>query len=131
MSMEEMKHIPILVVDDHFVTRDMVQSILRSLGFTQVYQAENGLVALDRLEEFPIELIICDWNMPNMTGLELLKEVRRKPSCQNLPFLMLTAEAYRENVSAAVSAGVSDYVAKPFTADTLGKKVMSMAKQIA
>ena len=122
-SKDDFTGVRILVVDDHMLTRDMVKSILRGLGYTNIVQAENGHVALNKIEEEEIGLVICDWNMPNLSGLEVLQEVRRIRGTKELPFLMLTAEAYRENVAVAVQAGVSDYIAKPFTADTLGEKV--------
>ena len=117
------KSIRVLVVDDHTLTRTMVKAILRGLGFTHVQQAENGAAALDRLAIEPVDLVICDWNMPNFNGIELLRAVRSEEQFKDLPFLMLTAEAYRENVAAAIQAGVSDYMIKPFTAETLGQKV--------
>ena len=117
----------VLIVDDQHLTREMVRVILGGLGFTQFAMAENALVAFKILEErLRIDLIVCDWNMPHATGLDLLKRVRADARFKRLPFLMLTAEAYRETVDAAMAAGVSDYVIKPFTAQTLGDKVMSL-----
>lgn len=89
--------------------------------------AENALVAFKILEErLRVDLIVCDWNMPHATGLDLLKRVRADWRFKRVPFLMLTAEAYRETVDAAMAAGVSDYVIKPFTAQTLGEKVLRL-----
>lgn len=116
-------NITILVIDDQALTRSMVKSILKGLGYAVVLVAESAPIALDLLESEKVDIIICDWNMPEMSGLEFLKRVRANPSTRKIPFLMLTAEAYRENVSAAISAGVSDYIAKPFTPDVLASKV--------
>lgn len=120
------KNITILVVDDYALTRDMVKSILRQIGFTNVIGAEDGRFALDILSDTKVDLVICDWNMPHMSGLEVLQEIRSKPVHQSLPFLMLTAEAYRENVVEAMKAGVSDYIVKPFTAQTLSDKLAAV-----
>ena len=120
----------VLVVDDHKMTRTMVKDILKGSGFTEIIQAENGLLALKSLElEDGIELIVCDWNMPGVTGLEVLRGVRSNEKTKDLPFLMLTAEAYRENVHAAVEAGVDDYIVKPFTANVLIEKVENVLKR--
>lgn len=116
----------VLVVDDYLLTRDMVRAILRGIGFTHVVTAENGEIALRALEQHAFHLVICDWNMPTMSGIELLRAVRAMPRYKTLPFLMLTAEAYRENVLEATKAGVTDYVAKPFTAEVLGSKIEEM-----
>ena len=122
-STEIDKSIKVLVVDDYALTRDMVKSILRQLGFTNIVTAEDGIQALELLSEDKIGLVVCDWNMPRMSGLALLREVRGRERSQDLPFLMLTAEAYRENIMEAVKAGVSDYVVKPFTAQILSEKI--------
>jgi two-component system chemotaxis response regulator CheY len=112
------------VVDDHGLTRDMVRMILKGIGFTDVTTAENGEVAFDAVKAAYFDLIICDWNMPRFTGLELLTAVRSNKDFEDTPFLMLTAEAYRDSVKAALAAGVTDYIAKPFTAGVLGQKVL-------
>lgn len=117
------RDIGILIVDDHMSTRDLIRAILRSAGFTNLFLAENGKLALDVLKYESIGLIICDWNMPVLNGLETLKMVRSDPKHANVPFIMLTAEAYKESVSAAVEARVSEYVAKPFTAEILLGKI--------
>ncbi len=114
----------ILVVDDHALTRDMVRMILKGLGFSDVTTAENGEVAFEAVKASYFDLIICDWNMPRFTGLELLTAVRTDKDFESTPFLMLTAEAYRDSVKAALDAGVTDYIAKPFTAGVLGEKVL-------
>jgi two-component system chemotaxis response regulator CheY len=101
----------------------MVRAILRGIGFDNVMQAETGASAVDFVMTQPVDFIICDWNMPEGNGLEVLRAIRADGRFQKLPFLMLTAEAYRENVLAAVEAGVTDYVIKPFTSDVLIEKL--------
>lgn len=125
----EKSEVRILVVDDHPLTRDMVSSILKGIGFGRLDQAENGHIALLKLNEGEFDLIICDWNMPTMSGLEVLEEIRSEERFKDIPFLMLTAEAYRENVAAAMKAGVTDYIAKPFTADVLSKKIEQILRE--
>jgi two-component system, chemotaxis family, chemotaxis protein CheY len=114
----------ILVVDDHPLTRNLVKSILKSAGY-EVTLADNGQEALHVLQlERKFDCVVCDWNMPKMNGLELLSKVRSIEKLADIPFVMLTAEAFKENIVAAVNAGVNDYVSKPFTADVLIKKVI-------
>lgn len=121
----------VLIVDDHHLTREMVRAILGGVGFMNFALAENGLVAFKILQEsLRIDLIVCDWNMPHSTGLELLKRVRGDVRHRNTPFLMLTAEAYRDSVEAAVAAGVSGYVVKPFTASVLTEKVLELMAKV-
>ncbi len=125
------KSIKVLVVDDYALTRDMVKAILRQLGFQNIIGVEDGVLALQVIREDRIGLVICDWNMPRMSGLGVLREVRAQERDKNLPFLMLTAEAYRENVVEAMKAGVSDYVVKPFTAQALSEKVEKVLSDFA
>ena len=106
----------------------MVKSILRGFGFSHILQADNGASALMRLEENDVDLVICDWNMPGTSGIELLRSLRKKDRYRSLPFLMLTAEVYKENVEEAIKLGVTDYIAKPFTAETLMNKIMRTLK---
>jgi two-component system chemotaxis response regulator CheY len=113
----------ILVVDDFSTMRRIVKNILKQIGYTEVDEAEDGVQALARLREKPCKFIISDWNMPNMSGLELLKAVRNDPTLKGIPFLMVTAEAEKENIMAAIGAGVSNYVVKPFTAEILKEKM--------
>lgn len=122
------KNVKILVVDDHALTRNMVKAILKGLGYDNVTQAENGENAIRYLEDPSFEVVICDWNMPNMSGLEVLQQVRAMSNYKELPFLMLTAEAYRENVTAALQSGVTEYIVKPFTAEILANKLESVLK---
>lgn len=117
------KNMKILVIDDFSTMRRIVKNILRQLGFNVILEADDGSTGLDVLQKEKIDLIICDWNMPKMTGLELLKTVRADDGLQDIPFLMVTAEAQQENIIEAVKSGVNNYIVKPFTAETLGKKI--------
>ena len=120
------KSINILIVDDHALTRDMVRVILRQFGFVNVTTAENGQKALERLQEVKFELVICDWNMPEMKGIDLLRAMRASPKYSSIKFIMLTAEAYKESVKEAVNLKVSGYIAKPFTAAQLGEQIQKV-----
>ena len=113
----------ILVVDDFSTMRRIVKNILRQLDFTNIVEADDGSTALDVLQKEKINMIVSDWNMPKMTGLELLKAVRADDALKDIPFLMVTAEAQQENIIEAVKSGVSNYIVKPFTAETLGQKI--------
>ena len=114
----------ILVVDDFPTMRRIVKTLLRQNGYSNFLEAEDGQKGYQTLKENPdIEMIVSDWNMPNMTGLELLKTVRADPKFKHLPFLMVTAEAEKENIIEAVKSGVSNYIVKPFTGDTLNEKL--------
>ncbi len=113
----------VLVVDDFSTMRRIIKNTLRQLGFENVVEADDGESAVRKLESERIDFIISDWNMPKMSGLELLKFVRSHEEFKDLPFLMVTAEAQKENVLEAVKAKVSNYIVKPFTADTLGEKI--------
>ena len=113
----------VLVVDDFATMRRIVKNILRQLGFNNVVEADDGTTAWEVLNKDKIEFIVSDWNMPKMTGLELLKAVRADDALKDIPFLMVTAEAQQENIIEAVKAGVSNYIVKPFTAETLSQKI--------
>lgn len=113
----------ILVVDDFSTMRRIVKNLLKQLGYSNVDEAEDGAQALARLKSEKYEFVVSDWNMPNMTGLELLQAVRADASLKEIKFLMVTAEALQENVIAAVQAGVNNYIVKPFTAETLKEKI--------
>lgn len=117
------KSIKILVVDDFSTMRRIVKNILRQLDFNNIVEADDGSTALDILQKEKIDMIVSDWNMPKMTGLELLKAVRADDALKDIPFLMVTAEAQQENIIEAVKSGVSNYIVKPFTAETLGQKI--------
>ena len=112
-----------LVVDDFSTMRRIVRNLLKELGFTNVEEAEDGAVALDKLRAAKFDFVVSDWNMPNMDGLTLLQSVRADPNLKALPFLMITAEAKKENIIAAAQAGASGYIVKPFTAGTLAEKL--------
>ena len=113
----------ILLVDDFSTMRRIIKNLLKDIGYTNVDEAEDGAVALDKLKDEKFEFIISDWNMPNMTGIELLKAVRADSDLKGLPFLMVTAEAKPENVTEALGAGVNNYIVKPFTSATLKEKI--------
>jgi len=113
----------ILVVDDFATMRRIIKNILTQLGFKNIIEADDGTTALDVLKSEKIGLIVSDWNMPKMTGLDLLKAVRADTSLANTPFIMVTAEAQQDNIILAVKAKVSQYIVKPFTAETLSEKL--------
>lgn len=113
----------VLVVDDFATMRRIIKNVLKQIGFTKILEADDGTTALAVLKNNKVDLIISDWNMPKMTGLDLLKKVRGEESTKSIPFLMVTAEAQKDNVLQAVQAGVSNYVVKPFTADAIKEKL--------
>ena len=112
-----------LIVDDFSTMRRIIKNILRQLGFNNIIEADDGTAAWEILTKDQVEFIISDWNMPQMTGIELLRKVRASEEFGDLPFLMVTAEAQQENIIEAVQAKVSNYIVKPFTAETLGQKI--------
>ena len=113
----------ILVVDDFSTMRRIVRNILRQLGYKNITEADDGATALPLLKQEKFDFIVCDWNMPKMSGLELLKTVRADEALKSTPFLMVTAEAKKENIIMAVQAGGSNYIVKPFTAETMQEKM--------
>lgn len=117
------KNMKFLVVDDFSTMRRIVRNLLKELGFTNVDEAEDGVAALGKLKGGNFEFVVSDWNMPNMTGIELLKAIRADATLKHLPVLMVTAEAKKENIIEAAQAGASGYVVKPFTAATLEEKL--------
>ncbi len=120
-------NLKILIVDDFPTMRRIVKTLLKQLGFNNFTEAEDGAKALALLQSHnDFQMVVSDWNMPNMTGLELLKSVRADAKLKHLPFLMVTAEAEKENIIEAVKAGVSNYVVKPFTAVTLKEKLQKI-----
>ncbi len=125
------KSMNILVVDDFPTMRRIVRSLLRELGFANVEEAEDGNDALSKLKSGGFELVISDWNMPNLDGLEMLKQIRGHDGLKHLPVLMVTAEAKKENIIAAAQAGASGYVVKPFTAATLEEKLNKIFEKLA
>ncbi len=120
----------ILVVDDFSTMRRIVKNLLRDLGFTNTVEADDGKSALPILEAGGIDFLVTDWNMPGMTGIDLLKAVRANPKLVSLPVLMVTAEAKREQIVMAAQAGVNGYVIKPFTAATLKEKIEKVFERI-
>ena len=117
------KDMKILVVDDFPTMRRIIRNLLKELGYLNVEEAEDGSKALVRLKDERFDFIISDWNMPNMTGIDLLRAVRADPDLRGTPFLMVTAEAEKGNVIEAIKAGVDNYIVKPFTAATLKEKI--------
>lgn len=117
------KKMRILVVDDFQTMRRIIINLLRQLGFTNVVEAPDGALALEKVKDDNIDLVVSDWNMPNMTGLEFLKALRASEEYKDLPFIMVTAEGKKENVISAVQAGVNNYIVKPFNAATLKEKL--------
>ena len=113
----------ILVVDDFSTMRRIVRNLLKELGFSNVQEAEDGIDALKKLRAETFNFVVSDWNMPNMTGIDLLREIRKDPTLKHLPVLMVTAEAKKENIIEAAQAGASGYVVKPFTSITLDEKL--------
>jgi len=113
----------VMIVDDFATMRRIVKNILTQLGFKNFVEADDGSVAWEMLQKEPVDFIVSDWNMPKMTGIELLKKVRADDKLQDTPFLMVTAEAQKENIIEAVKARVSNYIVKPFTPETLGEKI--------
>ena len=120
------KNMPVLIVDDYKTMLRIIRNLLKQLGFTNVEEASDGGGALEVLRRTEIKLVISDWNMEPMTGLQLLKEVRADAKLKSLPFIMITAESKTENVIAAKQAGVNNYIVKPFTAATLKTKMASV-----
>ncbi|BDH45411.1 chemotaxis protein CheY [Salmonella enterica subsp. enterica serovar Choleraesuis] len=128
MADKEMKF---LVVDDFSTMRRIVRNLLRELGFNNVEEAEDGVDALSKLKANSFDFVISDWNMPNMDGLALLKTIRTDGAMAELPVLLVTAEARKENIIAAAQAGASGYVVKPFTAATLEEKLNKIFEKLA
>lgn len=116
----------VLVVDDFATMRRIVKGVLKQLGFNDIIEAEDGDIALKELQKEKVGLIVSDWNMPNMTGLDLLKAVKEDAKLKDIPFLMVTAEGQKENVVQAVQAGVSNYIVKPFTPETFNQKLQKI-----
>jgi two-component system chemotaxis response regulator CheY len=121
----------VLVVDDFATMRKIVRNILKQIGFENIIEAEDGSVALRMIKNEQVGLVVTDWNMPNMSGLGLLTELRANPNTAKLPVLMVTAEGLKENVMEAVKAGVNNYVVKPFTAEVLQEKIENIFKKQA
>ena len=125
------KNMKILVVDDFPTMRRIVRNLLKELGFSNVDEAEDGAASLARLRGGGFDFVISDWNMPNLDGLEMLKQIRGDAALAHLPVLMVTAESKKENIIAAAQAGASGYVVKPFTAATLDEKLQKILEKMA
>lgn len=115
-----------LVVDDFSTMRRIVRNLLKELGFSNVTEAEDGVDAMRKLKNDTFDFVVSDWNMPNMTGIELLRQIRADAALKHLPVLMVTAEAKKENIIEAAQAGASGYIVKPFTATTLDEKLQKI-----
>jgi len=120
------KNMPVLIVDDYKTVLRILRNLLKQLGFNNVDEATDGSDALSKLRAKRYELVISDWNMEPMTGLQLLREVRSDEELKGMPFIMITAESKTENVIAAKEAGVNNYIVKPFNAATLKTKLTSV-----
>ncbi len=118
----------VLVVDDMVTMRRIVKNILKQLGFGNVDEAENGQEALQKLRADTFGFVVSDWNMPVMTGIDMLRAIRADEKLKTIPVLMVTAEAQQSNLIEAVQAGVSNYIVKPFTAETMQEKIAKIFK---
>ena len=125
------KNMKILIVDDFSTMRRIIKNLLRDLGFSNTHEADDGLTALPMLQSGNFDFLVSDWNMPGMTGIDLLKAVRADPKLASLPVLMVTAETKREQIVQAAEAGVNGYVIKPFTAGTLEEKISKIFDRVA
>lgn len=119
-----------LVVDDFSTMRRIVRNLLKDLGYTNVDEAEDGVMGLSKLRNGSFDFVISDWNMPNMDGLTMLQTIRADAALASLPVLMVTAEAKKENIIAAAQAGANGYVVKPFTAATLDEKLSKIFEKL-
>ena len=121
----------VLVVDDFSTMRRIIKNLLKQIGYKNIDEAEDGAQALSKLKDGGYGLIVSDWNMPNMDGLDMLKAVRQDPIIKDMPDLMVTAEAEQEKVITAIQAGVNNYVVKPFTGEILKEKLDRIFDKIA
>ncbi|GLR63905.1 response regulator [Marinospirillum insulare] len=124
------KDMKILIVDDFATMRRIIKNLLRDLGFNNTFEADDGLTAIPMLNSGNYDFLVTDWNMPGMTGFDLLKHVRADPDLKDLPILMVTAESKREQIVAAAQAGVNGYIVKPFTAAVLKEKIEKIFERI-
>ena len=124
------KNMKILIVDDFSTMRRIIKNLLRDLGFNNTQEADDGQTAWPMLQTGNFDFLVTDWNMPIMTGIELLKKVRGDESLASLPVLLVTAEAKKEQIVEAAQAGVNGYVVKPFTAITLKEKIDKIFERI-
>ncbi len=120
----------ILIVDDFSTMRRIIKNLLRDLGFENTHEADDGTTALPMLQDGDYDFLVTDWNMPGMSGIDLLKAIRSDESLSSLPALMVTAEAKREQIIEAAQAGVNGYVVKPFTAQILKEKIDKIFERV-
>ncbi|MEE8058880.1 MAG: chemotaxis response regulator CheY [Pseudomonadales bacterium] len=120
----------ILIVDDFSTMRRIIKNLLRDLGFSNTAEADDGVTALPMLQNGNIDFLVTDWNMPGMTGIDLLKAVRADDRLKDMPILMVTAEAKRDQIVEAAQAGVNGYVVKPFTAAVLKEKIEKIFERV-
>ncbi len=121
----------ILVVDDFSTMRRIIKNLLKDLGFTNIQEADDGNTALPMLQQGDFDLVVTDWNMPGMQGIDLLRAIRADVNLKHIPVLMVTAEAKKEQIVAAAQAGVNGYVIKPFTAATLKEKLAKIFERLS
>jgi two-component system chemotaxis response regulator CheY len=121
--------IKVLVVDDFPTMRRIVKNLIKQVGFESIDEAEDGQQAWNKLKSGNFGLILCDWNMPKMEGIDLLKNIRQDAALKDIPFIMITAEAEKEKVIEALKAGVDNYIVKPFTAEVLREKLEKVAER--
>lgn len=124
------KNMKILIVDDFSTMRRIIKNLLRDLGFNNTEEADDGNTGLPKLQTGKFDFLVTDWNMPGMTGIDLLREVRKDPKLKDLPVLMVTAEAKKEQIVLAAQEGVNGYIVKPFTAQTLKEKIDKIFERI-
>ena len=124
------KGMKILVVDDFSTMRRIIRNLLRDLGFNNAEEADDGATALPMLKTGRFDFLVTDWNMPIMEGIDLVRAIRADPDLRELPILMVTAEARREQIVAAAEAGVNGYIVKPFTAQTLEQKISKIFERL-
>ena len=113
----------VLIVDDFATMRRILRNILKQIGFTNITEADDGSTALKELKKEKYDLILSDWNMPELPGIDLLNAIRADDELKGIPFVMITAEAQKDNIIEAVKAGVNSYIVKPFTAETISEKL--------
>lgn len=124
------RNINILVVDDFSTMRRIVKNLLKELGFSKFDEADDGATAWPMVQSGKYDFIVSDWNMPQMTGIDLLRHVRKTPNLKDTPFLLITAEAKRSQILEAAQAGVDGYIVKPFTAATLNEKIQKIFERV-
>ncbi len=127
----DISQLSVLVVDDFATMRRIINNLLKEAGCSQISEAEDGVEALRKLESSAFSFVVSDWNMPNMSGLELLKAVRHSDHLKHLPFLLVTAEARKENIIDAAQAGADGYIVKPFTGLVLRQKIDAILQRRA